>query len=204
MERFLTWGKMNYKIILAVIIPIAVIAVIFALPLKVVAIPVTESYWDTEIRTENYTTTETYSEMEPYITSEMHTETIYNQAIGYGNWVKTFQVDHPGSTVTIEVNNYGIGYYGPRYIIVGDNYSAYWRGNPYWIAGWEPWNTYGGFGCGQALATIRITYPVEVTKYRPVTKTREVVKFRDVPTQVRRERTVIQNVRMSIWESIFR
>jgi len=204
MERILSWAKTNYKIILATFIPIAIIAIIFALPLKIVAIPVIETYWDTEIRTENYTTTETYSEMEPYITTEMHTETIYNQAIGYGNWVKTFQVDHPSSTVTIEVNNYGTGFYGPRYIIVGDNYSPYWRGNPYWITGWDPWYTYGGFGCGQTLATIRITYPEQVTKYRSVTKTREVVKFRDVPTQVRKERTVMQNVRMSIWESIFR
>jgi len=49
-----------------------------------------------------------------------------------------------------------------------------------------------------------VTYPEQVTKYKPVTKTREVVKYREVPTQVLKERMVMQTVRMSIWESIFR
>lgn len=210
MDKFLMWIKTNLKIILAVAIPLAIIAIIFALPLKITAIPVTESYWATEMRTENYTSTETFTEMEAYVTSETRTETIYNQAVGYGNWSKTFQVDHPGTTVSIEVNSYGGGaYYAPRYYIYSDNYSPYSSpfigGGSYWGSGWYPWNNYySGWGGGESYATVRITYPESVTKYRPVTKTREVIKYREVPTQVRKERTAIQNVRMSIWESLFR
>lgn len=214
MNKLGAWFKSNLKIILAVGIPLAVIAIVFALPLKVVPIPMTESYWDTEMRSENYTTTETYTDMEPYVTTETRTETIYNQSVGYGNWSKTFQIDHPGATVSIEVNNYSSGYYTPRYYVISDNYSPYWGstpyypwggGVPYWGSGWYPWDGYsGGWGGGQAWATVRVTYPEQVTKYRPVTKTREVIKYRDVPTQIRKERTVIQNVRMSIWESLFR
>jgi len=215
MDKFKSWFKANLKIILAVAIPLAVIAIIFALPLKLTAIPVTESYWDTEMRTESYTTTETFTEMEAYVTSETRTETIYNQAVGYGSWNKTFQIDHPGATVSIEVNNYGGSayYFPPRYYIASDNYSPYWGSSvfpyggysSYYGGGWSPWDRYyGGYGGGQSWATVRVTYPEQVTKYRPVTKTRDVVKYREVPTQVRKERTVMQNVRMSIWESLFR
>lgn len=212
MNNFTAWLKANLKVILAVIIPLALIAIIFALPLKETSIPVTESYWATEIRTENYTTTETYTDTEAYVTTEMRTETIYNQPVGYGNWTKTFQVDHPSATVSIEVNNYGGAYYAPRYYIIGDNFSPYWGGGwPYysygsWYGpGWYPWDTYSGFcGGGQTWATVRVTYPEQVTKYRPVTKTRDIVKYREVPVQVRKERTVMQPVRISIWESLFR
>jgi hypothetical protein len=139
------------------------------------------------------------------------------------NWSKSFQVDQPGATVSIEVNNYGgASYYAPRYFVMGDNLSLYgspWGGGNYyfgggWGAGWGsgltngyfPWDNYygSGWGGGQSWATVKVTYPANVTKYRPVTKTRDVVKYRQVPTQVRKDRTVIQNVRMSIWESLFR
>ena len=210
MDKFTAWFKANLKIILAVGIPLVAIAIIFALPLKVTTIPVTESYWATEMRTENYTTTETFTDMESYTASETRTETIYNQSVGYGSWNKTFQVDHPGATVSIEVNNYySGGFYAPRYYIIGDNTSwggGGWPYGGYYNPGWYPWDSYygGGWGGGQAWATIRVTYPEQITKYRPVTKTRDVVKYREVPTQVRKERTVMQPVRMSIWESLFR
>jgi hypothetical protein len=216
MDKFSVWFKANLKLILAVFIPLALLGIIFALPLKLTAIPVTESYWTTEMRTENYTTTETFTDMEPYITSETRTDTVYNQAVGYGSWSKSFQVDRPGATVSIEVSNsYGnvVGYYSPRYYIYSDNYSPYGGYSPYppaytgsywgnpWDGGFGGW---GGYGSGQAWATVRVTYPEQVTKYRPVSKTRDVVKTREVPVQVRKERTVMQNVRMSVWESLFR
>ena len=210
MDKFTAWFKTNLKIILAVIITMALIAVIFALPLKVTTIPVTESYWATEMRTENYTATETFTDMEAYTTSEIRTETVYNQPVGYGSWTKTFQVDHPGATVTIEVSNYYSGAYFPqRYYVIGDNLSTGWGGGwpygGYYGPGWPFFEGYyGGWGGGQAWATIRVTYPEQVTKYKPVSKTREVVKYREVPTQVLKERMVMQTVRMSIWESLFR
>ncbi len=218
MDKFKAWFKANQKVILWVGIPVLAVIIIFSLPLKTASIPITESYWATEMRTENYTTTETFTDMEAYVTNETRTETVYNQATGYGSWNKTFQVDHPSATVSIEVNNYGGGaYYSPRLYIISDNYSPYWGGGGYpwggggyygggyYGGGYYPWdNYYSGYGGGQSFATIKVTYPEQVTKYRPVTKTRDVVKYREVPTQVRKDRTVMQNVRMSIWESIFR
>ena len=194
----------HLKILLAVLIPLAVIAIIFAIPFLTVAVPVTEKYWDTEMKTEPYTATESYTDMEAYTTTENRTETVVNQAVGYGGWTQTFKVAKADSTVTIEVNNYGGGYYYPRYFIIGDHENPYyspsspWAPWPSWYGGWDNW------GGGQSWATVRVNYPEEVTKYRPVIKTREVTKYREVPTQVLKEKTVIQNVKMSIWQSIFR
>ena len=188
------------RIILSIFIPLAVIAIIFAIPFLTVAVPVTEPYWETVMKTEPYSATETYTDMEAYVTTETRTDTVVNQQVGYGGWTQSFKVAKADSTVTIEVNNYGGGYYQPRYFIMGDNYSPYspWSpGNP-WYGGWDNW------GGGQSWATVRINYPEEVTKYRPVIKTREVNKYREVPTQVLKERTVIQNVKMSVWQSMFR
>ena len=206
MNKIKSFVLKHYRILLTVFIPVAVVAVIFAIPFLTVAVPVTESYWDTVMKTETYTDNETYTDSEAYVTTETRTDTVVNQAVGYGGWTQSFKVAKADSTVTIEVNNYGGGgYYAPRYYVVGDNYSPYYSPwSPF--SPWSPW--YGGgwdnFGSGQSWATVRVSYPEDVTKYRPVTKTREVTKYRDVPTQVLKDRTTIQNVKMSIWQSIFR
>jgi hypothetical protein len=191
------------RIILAAVIPLVIIAIVFSIPFLTVAVPVTEKYWETVMKTEPYTATETYTDMEAYITTESRTDTVVNQPVGYGGWTQSFKVARADSTVTIEVNNYGGGgYYAPRYIVVGDNDSPYyspWSPWSSWYGGWDNWG-----GGGQSWATVRINYPEEVTKYRPLTKTREVTRYRELPTQVLKERTSIQNVNMSVWQSIFR
>jgi hypothetical protein len=44
---------------------------------------------------------------------------------------------------------------------------------------------------------------INKTKCKPITKTGEVTRYRGVPTQVLKERTTIENVKMSVWQSIF-
>jgi len=192
----------NWKFIVAALSPLALIAIIFALPLKTVPVPVTETYYETEIKSEPYTVAENYTEMEPYTASELRTDTLIDQAVGYGTFTRSFQVDQPGATVTVEIANNSYGYsFMPRYYIIGDNYSMYpydWRYSPWY---WDSWNTWGA---GQSWATVKLTYSQPVTKYREVTKTREVTKYRDVPTQVKKERTAVRYVKMSMWESMFR
>ncbi|MDD5495215.1 MAG: hypothetical protein PHG36_11175, partial [Dehalococcoidia bacterium] len=134
--------------------------------------------------------------------SEQRTDTLIDQAVGYGTFTRSFQVDQPGATVTVEIANNSYGYaYMPRYYVIGDNFSMYpydWRYAPWY---WDSWNTWGS---GQSWATVKLTYSQPVTKYREVSKTREVTKYRDVPTQVKKERTAVQYVKMSMWESMFR
>lgn len=191
MNKIKSFVLKHYRMLLTVFIPVAVVAVIFAIPFLTVAMPVTESYWDTVMKTEPYTDNETYTDSEAYVTTETRTDTVVNQVVGYGGWTQSFKVAKADSTVTIEVNNYGGGGYYVPFSPVSPWSSWYGDG----------WNNFGG---GQSWATVRVSYPEDVTKYRPVTKTREVTKYRDVPTQVLKDRTTIQNVKMSIWQSIFR
>jgi hypothetical protein len=200
MNNLTRYLQAHWKLIVAAAAPILIIAIIFSLPLKTVPVPVTETYWETEMKVESYVTTETYTDMEPYITTESRMETIVNQPVGYGGWSQSFTIDKPDTTVYIDVKSYGGGWYSPRFIVIGDNHSPYY--SPW--SSWSPWYWDNYYGGGQSWATVRITYPEQVTKYRPVSKTREVTKYREVPTQVRKEKTVTQYVKMSMWESMFR
>jgi hypothetical protein len=215
MSSFKAFFLKNRKVILAVGIPVVVIVIIFSLPIVSVAMPVKETYWETENTTEPFTATETYTDMVPYQTTETHTETVINQPVTYGDWSQSFKVDNPDTTVTINITNGVVGYYNaPGDYGVGDNYSPSY-GPPFApsygpsygpLSPWGPWYGGGwpGYNSGQQWATVRISYPEQVTKYQPTTKTRDVTQYREVAMQVRKERIVTQNVRISIWEYLFR
>lgn len=68
--------------------PTLILVIVFALPLKTVPVQATETYWDTEMRSEPYTVTESYTELEPYVTTETRTKTVYDSYYGggYGCW----------------------------------------------------------------------------------------------------------------------
>ena len=188
-----TWSsiKNNWKPIVWVLAPILIIVIIFALPIKTATIQETEQYWDTEMKSEPYTASESYTTTEPYTETEMRSETIYDSYVST-SWSQTFKVSKD-STVT--VNYYGAPYYyQPSSIYCStDNASS--------CRIWSP--SFPHF-YGTGRATIKVSYPEPVTKYRTVTKYRDVTKYREVPTQVLKERTVDRQVRMSIWVYLFR
>ncbi|MGA9049697.1 MAG: hypothetical protein WB588_11975 [Dehalococcoidia bacterium] len=202
-------------IILAVGIPVVVIIVVLSLPIVSVAMPVQESYWETDTTLQPYTDNETYTDMVPYQTTETQSDIVISQAVTYGSWSQSFKVDNPGTTVTINITNAASGsYYPPQSYVIGDNYSSSEPYTPPYGPSYGPWSPYGpwynggwaaypAYTSGQTWATVTTSYPAQVTKYQPVTKTREVTKYRDVATQVRKERTVTQNVRISVWQSLF-
>lgn len=187
----------HWKLITIGVAPIALLAIVFALPIKTVPVQVTETYWDTEMKSQPYTVTESYTEEEPYKVTETRTSTIYDGYIYPSSWSYTFTVDKPG-TVTISIQGYTYPYPVYYYVRCPDSdtdgadchiwprfYDWYW-------------------GAGQARAVIKMTYPEEVTKLRTVTKYREVTKYHEVPTPVLKERTVTKEVKMSIWAYLFR
>ena len=188
--------KDNWRPIVWGLAPIAILAIVFALPIKTVPVQTTETYWDTEMKSEPYTVSESYTDLEPYTTTETRTETVYDSYVYPYNWSHDFTVDKPDSTVSVEFHGYSYyPHYSPIYISCpGDDLSScqMW---PY---------SYGGWGGGRAQVTIKVTYPEEVTKQRTVTKYRDVTKYREVPTQVQKERTVTEYVKMSIWAYLFR
>lgn len=197
-ERTWYYLKNHWKPIVIGLAPIALLAIIFALPIKTVPVQVTETYWDTELKSQPYTVTESYTEEEPYRVTETRTSTIFDGYIYPSGWSYTFTVDKPG-TVTISIQGYTYPY--PVYYYVrcpdGDN-------NDTNCHIWPRFYDWYWWGTGQARAVIKLTYPEEVTKFRPVTKYREVTKYHQVPTPVLKERTVTKEVKMSIWAYLFR
>lgn len=184
------WMNVNWKTIAWGLIPIIILAIVFAIPLKTVAIQTTETYWDTETRSEPYTVIESYTDTEEYIVTETRTETIYNSNI-YSGKTHTFQVDKPGSTVTVSVQGYPYSYYPQTYLIYDDDGDAVYRFLPY--------SYYGG----ATRLNIELSYPEEITRQRTVTKYRDVTKYREVSTQVQKERILTDYVKMSIWSYLF-
>ena len=178
--------KGNWKPILWGLIPFIIIVIIFAIPIKTVPIQVTETYWDMEMVDEPYTVTESYTETEPYTAIETRTETVYDSYVNSYNWSHTFNVDNPDASVTVNFHGYS---YSPYVVWYSDNRTIF-RNWPFY------WDNY-------AKAVIKISYPEEVTKYRTVTKERDVIKYRQVPTQVLKERQITQYVKMSIWSYLF-
>ena len=183
--------KGNWKLIAWGLTPIAIMAIVFALPLKTVPVQTTETYWDTEMRSEPYTVSETYTDTEPYMATETHTETVYDSYVYPSSWSYTFKVDKADSTVSIKCHGYSYCCQ-PYFVIYSANVSPYYR---FW-----PYDYWGG----QARVNIEVSYPEEVTKYRTVTKYRDVTKYREVQTQVLKERTVTEYMKMPIWGYLFR
>ena len=184
-------GKMpgNWKPIVVGLIPLLLLIIIFALPLKTVPIQVTQTYWDTEMKNEPYTVQEAYTATEPYTALETRTDTVYDTYVSSSNWSYTFDVTRANSTVS--VNFQGYSSYPQYYFWSSDNRTVL---NPFRYF-WDGYNN--------NRAVIKVSYPEEVTKYRTVTKYRDVVKYREVPTQVQKERRITQYVKMSLWSYLF-
>ena len=190
-KKSITISKINWRAILWGLIPIVVIAIVFAIPVKTVAVETTETYWDTEMKSEPYDATEEYTGTESYIVTEVQKEIIYNSYI-YPGKEQTFEIDKPGSAVTVSVQGYP--YYSYSY---SSPYVIYDDGDPhYYLWPSQPWG-------GQGKIKIELSYPEDVVKERTVTKVRNVVKYREVPVQVQKEKSVTEYKKMSIWGYLF-
>jgi hypothetical protein len=132
--------------------------------------------------TENYWATEmkdeSYTVTENYTTTEPYTTTETKTETVYDSIINA----------SVSINFYGYSY--PQYFV--------WDGDNRTIL--NPWRY---FADTTGKATIKVTYPEEVTRSRTVTKSRDVVKARQVPTQVLKQRTTTEYVRMSIWAYLF-
>lgn len=181
----------NWKSILWGLIPIAIIAIVFALPIKTVAVENTESYWDTETVQEPYTVQEAYTDTEVYTETETKTETIFDSYLAGGK-TQTFTVDKPGTTVSVYVQDYPYYYSSSPLYVVCDDYMDSCDFWPYYY-----------YGRGQTRLNIKISYPEEVIKERAVTKYRDVTRYREVTKEVLKEKTVTDYVKVSIWKYLF-
>ena len=193
----------NWKpLVGGIITAFVLIAIIFALPLKVISTETTETYYVTEMKQE------TYSESEPYVAEEVYEKTEvfadgfytvipsgiiipFNIDKRDAQLVGKFENSIPGSFVIITAANRIMWEkFGNRGSIdlplPQGQYRARFQENIMW-----------GEDCYIYLA-------MEWTETRQVTKYKEITQYREAPVQVEKQRTIIKQNRISIWEQIFK
>jgi hypothetical protein len=192
----------NWKPFVAGIVSVLVlIAVIFALPVKTITTNTVENYYVTE------TSLEPYMVVEPFIAEEVQEQT---RVIADGYYTSVplgisfpFTVQESNAHLVGSYNNPFTGTFKvialPNKIVWehlgsrGDidvmlpegEYKGVFQENIMW-----------GQDCSIYLA-IQWLETVEVTRYR------EVTKYRDVPVQVEKQRTITTQAKVSLWKYIF-
>ena len=187
--------KSNWKPILCGLSPFLLLCIVFALPLKLVAVQTTEKYWTSELQPQPYVEQETYTDVEQYVTASEESSTVFDSYVSYV-WSYAFKV--PETDAMVKINLQGLPYYyytQPYYYIDEDDYII--RFPPYYGA------YYDGYAAGQKVS-IKVVYPEGITRQRVVTKTRDVTRYRDVAVEVQKERVVTRYVRMPVWQYLFR
>jgi hypothetical protein len=185
-----------------IITAFVLIAIVFALPLKIISTETTETYYVTEMKQE------AYSVSEPYVTEETSEETKvfadgFYKVIPSGiviqlnidkpdaQLVGKFENPIPGTFAIITVANRILWEtFGTRSAIdlplPQGQYRARFQENIMW-----------GEDCYIYL-TMKWTETKQVTKYK------EVTEYREIPAQVEKQRTIIKQNRISTWEQIFK
>lgn len=189
------WGYLrnNWKYVVCALTPLALIAIIFSFPLKTIAVQVEESYWDQELQKHAYTVTETYEELEPTVTQQVHSETVYSSVVSPAEGSYSFTVRNPDTTVEIRWQSFY-----PGYPLVLRWYDCASESTPCYY--FLPYDYYWGNG----RLIVKLTYPETITTYNKVTKSREVTRYIDVPTPVLKTQTVTEYPKISIWSYLFR
>jgi len=201
-SNFWDYKKNNWlPFIVGIITSFILVAIIFALPLKTISTETTETYYTTKIKQEPYMV------IEPYVTREVYEQTKVF-ADGYYKVVPSgiiipFYIDRPAQLIGEFENPIP----GSLTILTTPN-RIIWetfgsRGNidipiapgQYWVRFRE--NLMWGEDCYIYLA-MKWTESQQVTKYK------EVTKYREVSAQIEKQRTVIKQSRISIWEQIFK
>ena len=180
---------------------VVIMAIVFAVPLKTIRSERTETYYQTEIKQQSYTVNE------PYVAEEVQERTAmlvdgYYISSPAGITVP-FSVDRPDAVLTVAFDNPFTGTFAivrqPNLVI---------------------WQTRGSVGetelelaPGDYIARFRETmmwgqdcYIYVAQKWsetEQVTQYREVTEYREVPVQIERERTVVDEEKVSLWQHIF-
>lgn len=223
-------GKSRRRLVYIIIILfVLALVLIFSLPIIQIPVQVTETYFETEYKEEPYTETETYTVKTTAGSNGGNSQTLFDDALinlgasvmpdRWGTEVP-FELDVEGkSNVSVsgnwEVENFSHAIYAtitdPMYNIV------------YRHRGVEASNQADSFYFAPKIAgtyTFRLsTTYVRLAKYGRLTlvmewrgastqttdqvKTREVTKYRQVPVQVEKQRTVNQHRKGSVWEALF-
>ena len=187
-----------WKVAAICLASIIVVSVIFAIPLKTVPYQTTETYYDTEMKRESFVVDE------PHVTEELHekSETICDGfcTVVPGGVDIHFYVDKPDVRLAAK---FECPIPGGFYIYSSSGRIIY-----------EELGAQGAFEIplpeGRYKARFResvmwgeqvyIRLVIKWTETEEVTVYKEVTKYREVPVQVEKQRTVTRHEKVSMWE----
>ncbi|MBM4445800.1 MAG: hypothetical protein FJ023_00370 [Chloroflexi bacterium] len=193
----------NWKPLVAgIITAFVLIALVFALPLKVISTETIETYYVTEMRQETYSVSEPYAAEEVYEKTNVFADGFY-KVIPSGIIVP-FNIDKPSAQLVGKFEN---PIPGSFVIITAANRIL-----------WETFGTQGSIDLPLSQGKYRARFQENVmwgedcyiylamswTETQQVTKYKEIIKYREVPVQVEKQRTITKQNRISIWEQIFK
>ncbi len=192
----------NWKPFIAgVIAGFVLLAIIFALPLKVISTEITETYYITEIKQEPYTVSEPYVAEEVYEKTKVFADGFYK--VVPSGIIVPFGIDKPDARLVGKFEN---PIPGSFVIITATNRII-----------WETFGTRGNIDLPLSPTQYRAKFQENVmwgedcyiyltmkwTETQQVTKYKETTKYREVPIQVEKQRTVTKQERISVWQQIF-
>ena len=201
--KFWEYNSQDWKSFVAgIVTAFVVIAIVFALPLKVTTTETTETYYVTEMKQE------AYSANEPYVTEEVVEKTNvvadgFYKVIPSGIIIP-FNIDKPDAKLVGRFENPIPGSFT---IITAANRIL-----------WETLGSRGDIDLalsqGQYRARFKenamwgedcyIHLEIKWTETEQVTKYQETTEYREVPVQVEKQRTIVKQDRISIWAQIFK
>ena len=177
-------------------------------------VQVTETYTDAEMKQESYTVTEPYVEMEPVkeivLDETFRCGRINCQCGGTSCSTSWFTITKPNTCVEAifqEIGNWRVGQIylfgrtdgGLLVTAQKGTYSCNILPGEYyyhWSALYP--SKFEGDNKLHVTVTMQLSGITEkVTKYR------EVIKYRQVPVEIKRQRTVIKTIQVPFWEAIF-
>ena len=178
------------------------IAIVFALPLKVISTETTETYYITEMQEEAYSASEPYVTEEPCEKTKVFADGFYT--VVPSGIIIPLNIDKPDARLVGRFENPIPGSFA---IITAANHIF-----------WETLGTRSNIDLALSQGQYRARFQenvmwgedcyiylaMEWTEMQQVTKYKEVTEYREVPVQVEKQRTIIRQDRISIWEQIFK
>jgi len=201
--KFWEYKSYDWKPFVAgIVTAFVLIAIVFALPLKVITTETTETYYVTEMKQEAYSVSEPYVTEEAYEKTNVFADGFY-KVIPSGIIIP-FNIDKPDAQLVGRFENPIPGSFA---IITAANRIL-----------WETLGTRSNIDLtlpqGQYRARFKenvmwgedcyIYLAMKWTETQQVTKYKETTEYQEVPVQVEKQRTIMKQDRISVWEQIFK
>jgi len=220
------WGS----IVIGLVSVIVVICIVFAFPIVKVPVEVVETYTDTEYKEEAYTEREPYTVPATGEVTERRSETLYDDAMvelwrrvmpdRWGTEVYftidltgklnptvsgSWKVEDVSNSYYVSITDPGFNlvyqYTGSEGVIQADDFTFAPKYSGMYVMRLS--THYVRIG-KYARLTLVLNWDEVVTKASELSEYKEVTKYRKVPVEVEKKRTVTKYEKVSVWGFLFR